>query len=64
MNLWGIPLNVLVVSVFLGIHKLGISGALSISTASLGLASLCMFRLRSIISKENDTEPKILSIKE
>ncbi|KAL7562968.1 hypothetical protein ACA910_018607 [Epithemia clementina (nom. ined.)] len=45
MNLFGIPLNVLVVTVFLSINKLGIGGALGISSAALGLATFCMLRL-------------------
>ena len=46
MNLFGIPLNVLVVGVFLSIKQLGVQGALSISSGALGLATLCMFQLR------------------
>jgi MFS family permease len=45
MNLFGIPLNVLVVAVFLSIHKLGLAGALSISSAALGVATLAMTQL-------------------
>lgn len=45
MNLFGIPLNILVVSVFLSIHKLGIGGALAVSSVALGLATFCMTRL-------------------
>lgn len=52
MNLFGIPLNALVVTVFLINEKLGVSGALSVSTGALGLASLCMMKLRSMIKKE------------
>ena len=52
MNLFGIPLNVLVVSVFLSIKKLGVSGALSVSTGALALATLSMFKLKSI-TKDN-----------
>jgi hypothetical protein len=52
MNLFGIPLNVLVVSVFLSISKLGLKGALGISSGALGLAALCMMRLNSKIAKE------------
>lgn len=52
MNLFGIPLNVLVVSVFLSIKRLGVSGALSVSTGALGVAAACMFALRSILGKE------------
>eukprot|EP00542_Grammatophora_oceanica_P008775 CAMPEP_0194065788 /NCGR_PEP_ID=MMETSP0009_2-20130614/85664_1 /TAXON_ID=210454 /ORGANISM="Grammatophora oceanica, Strain CCMP 410" /LENGTH=542 /DNA_ID=CAMNT_0038718673 /DNA_START=78 /DNA_END=1706 /DNA_ORIENTATION=+ len=46
MNLFGIPLNVLVVSVFLSIKRLGVSGALSVSTGALSIAALCMFALQ------------------
>jgi MFS transporter, MFS domain-containing protein family, molybdate-anion transporter len=49
MNLFGIPLNVLVVSVFLSINKLGVGGALTISSLALGLATLCMIRLQQIV---------------
>ena len=41
MNLFGIPLNVLVISVFLSIRRLGISGALAVSSTALGLAAVC-----------------------
>lgn len=47
MNLFGIPLNVLVVSVFLSIKKLGVSGALGVSTGALALATASMFKLKS-----------------
>lgn len=50
MNLFGIPLNVLVVSVFLSIQKLGIGGALSVSSVALGVATLCMWNLRRLVS--------------
>lgn len=52
MNLFGIPLNVLVVSVFLSIKRLGVSGALSISTGALGIAAACMLALRQMNEKE------------
>jgi len=52
MNLFGIPLNVLVVSVFLSIKRLGVTGALSISTGALGVAAACMFALRRLNAKE------------
>jgi len=48
MNLFGIPLNVLVVSVFLSIKKLGVSGALGISTGALALATASMFKLKTM----------------
>jgi MFS transporter, MFS domain-containing protein family, molybdate-anion transporter len=51
MNLFGIPLNFLVVGVFLSISKLGLKGALGISSGALGLATLCMFKLNSMIAK-------------
>lgn len=45
MNLFGIPLNALVVSVFLRINSLGIGGALTIATAALSVATIAMFKL-------------------
>ena len=39
MNLFGIPLNLLVISVFLSIKRLGVSGALRVATGALGLAT-------------------------
>ena len=55
MNLFGIPLNVLVVSVFLSIKRLGVSGALGVSAGALGVATMCMFALRSLVGKETAT---------
>jgi hypothetical protein len=52
MNLFGIPLNVLVVGVFLSIQKLGLQGALSISSCALGLATVYMFRLKGNVALE------------
>jgi MFS family permease len=52
MNLFGIPLNVLVVSVFLSIQKLGVKGALAISSGSLGLATIAMFQLRRMVRRD------------
>jgi MFS transporter, MFS domain-containing protein family, molybdate-anion transporter len=51
MNLFGIPLNVLVVGVFLSIQKLGVQGALSISSGALAAATLCMLSLRRSVLK-------------
>eukprot|EP00537_Pseudo-nitzschia_pungens_P005944 CAMPEP_0172359426 /NCGR_PEP_ID=MMETSP1060-20121228/3631_1 /TAXON_ID=37318 /ORGANISM="Pseudo-nitzschia pungens, Strain cf. cingulata" /LENGTH=575 /DNA_ID=CAMNT_0013081071 /DNA_START=130 /DNA_END=1857 /DNA_ORIENTATION=+ len=45
MNLFGIPLNVLVVSVFMFVKYLGVNGALGISSGALALATLCMIKL-------------------
>ena len=56
MNLFGIPLNVLVVSVFLSIHKLGKVGALTISSGALGLATICMFNLNRIVRNKQRNE--------
>jgi len=62
MNLFGIPLNALVVSVFLSISlkRLGLTGALSISTGALAIASASMFSLLSNIKKGDSikTEPE------
>merc|ERR1719159_715717 len=45
MNLFGIPLNMLVVGVFLSIGKLGLQGALKCSTLALSCATLAQFFL-------------------
>lgn len=42
MNLFGIPLNFLVVAVFMSIQKLGVTGALTVSSVALGVATLAM----------------------
>ena len=52
MNLFGIPLNLLVVSVFLSTNRLGLKGALTVSSSALGVATLCMFKLRSMTTKK------------
>jgi MFS transporter, MFS domain-containing protein family, molybdate-anion transporter len=52
MNLFGIPLNVLVVSVYLSIKRLGVSGALTVSSGALGIATLCMWGLRTMVRRE------------
>jgi len=53
MNLFGIPLNILVVSVFLFVKYLGVNGALGISSCALGLATLCMVKLNAAIAKDS-----------
>jgi len=52
MNLFGIPLNALVVTVFLSINRLGVNGALSVSTGALALATASMFKLKSMTKKD------------
>ena len=54
MNLFAIPLNLIVVGVFLSIAKLGIKGALTVSTASLACATMSMVVLRRIMSKNTN----------
>eukprot|EP00594_Rhizosolenia_setigera_P008662 CAMPEP_0178967852 /NCGR_PEP_ID=MMETSP0789-20121207/17866_1 /TAXON_ID=3005 /ORGANISM="Rhizosolenia setigera, Strain CCMP 1694" /LENGTH=495 /DNA_ID=CAMNT_0020653591 /DNA_START=229 /DNA_END=1716 /DNA_ORIENTATION=+ len=49
MNLFGIPLNALVITVFLISEKLGVTGALGVSTGALGLATLCMMKLKGTL---------------
>ena len=51
MNLFGIPLNLIVVAVFLSIAKLGVGGALGCSTMALSLATASMLALRRWDSK-------------
>jgi len=55
MNLFGIPLNALVVSVFMFVKYLGVNGALGISSGALALATLCMVKLNGLVAK--DAEP-------
>lgn len=45
MNLFGIPLNLIVVGVFLSIKSLGVGGALGCATVALGGASVCAVAL-------------------
>lgn len=52
MNLFGIPLNALVVAVFLGIKQLGVEGALKVSATSLAVAAGAAIKLRGIMKKE------------
>merc|ERR1712232_1363952 len=55
MNLFGIPLNALVVSVFLCIKKLGVGGALSVATGALSIAMASMaLLLRSTQDQNSD----------
>jgi MFS transporter, MFS domain-containing protein family, molybdate-anion transporter len=54
MNLFGIPLNILVVGVFLSISKLGLSGALKVSAGALAFATLCMIRLTVALKATDD----------
>lgn len=55
MNLFGIPLNILVVTVFLSISKLGLNGALGISSGALALATLCMIKLNAVVVHNGKT---------
>ena len=48
MNLFGIPLNLIVVGVFLSISRLGLAGALTCSTTALACASVAQLALRKI----------------
>lgn len=50
MNLFGIPLNAMVVSVFLSIERLGVQGALGVSTAALAAALGCSLKLKGIVN--------------
>lgn len=59
MNLFGIPLNAIVVTVFLSIEKLGVQGALGVSTLALGVATLCGIKLKGLIEEEREDEGAI-----
>jgi MFS transporter, MFS domain-containing protein family, molybdate-anion transporter len=51
MNLFGLPLNLIVVSVFLSIKTLGVQGALGAATLSLGFATVFMTALTKMKAK-------------
>lgn len=52
LSVFGIPLNLMVVAIFLSIKQLGVSGALGVSAGGLALATASMVRLRSILKSE------------
>eukprot|EP00580_Thalassiosira_gravida_P009654 CAMPEP_0201635480 /NCGR_PEP_ID=MMETSP0493-20130528/7999_1 /ASSEMBLY_ACC=CAM_ASM_000838 /TAXON_ID=420259 /ORGANISM="Thalassiosira gravida, Strain GMp14c1" /LENGTH=610 /DNA_ID=CAMNT_0048107453 /DNA_START=126 /DNA_END=1958 /DNA_ORIENTATION=+ len=52
MSIYGVPLNVLVVSVFLYIGRLGVTGAFAVATVALVTAVLCMLALQGIRARE------------
>ena len=52
MNLFGIPLNLIVVGVFLSIGRLGLKGALTVSTLALACATASQLLLRRLVSEE------------
>jgi len=58
MHLFGIPLNVMVVTVFLSIEKLGVRGALGVSTTALAAATACGLKLKRLVDKEVEGEKK------
>ena len=51
MNLFGIPLNAMVVTVFLSIEKLGVQGALGVSTMALAVATACGLKLKGLVNE-------------
>ena len=51
MNLFGIPLNLIVVGVFLSISKLGLAGALTCSTIALSGAAVAQLTLRRMVKE-------------
>jgi hypothetical protein len=57
MNLFGIPLNLIVVSVFLSIKSLGVQGALKFAALALGLAAASMATLTSMATSRSKTTP-------
>jgi len=52
MNLFGIPLNLIVVAVFLSIGKLGLLGALICSTTSLSIALASQLALQVSLKRK------------
>lgn len=58
MTLFGVPLNIIVVTVFLLVHKLGDAGALAVAAVALGLATACMVGLFIIEKRKKAEEQK------
>jgi hypothetical protein len=58
-NIFGIPLNLLVVSVFLSIKSLGIQGALGCATAALTVSSICMNLLNAGVGEQKIVEKAV-----
>ena len=58
MNIFGLPLNLIVVSVFLLLQRLGMKGALSVASAALGIATLCMAAMKIVLKKEQHQRDK------
>ena len=44
----------MVVTVFLSIEKLGVQGALGVSTLALGVATMCGIKLKGLIEGERE----------
>jgi MFS family permease len=59
MALFAVPVNILVVAVFLFIHRLGSEGALSIATGALFLGAICMARLVYVVRLEQVNASKV-----
>lgn len=59
MNLFGIPLNLIVVSVFLSMRVLGEKGALQCASVALGLATVCIAVLNSKSSKNSNSDSPV-----
>ena len=56
MNLFGIPLNAMVVTAILSIETLGVHGCLGISTAALAVATACGLKLKELVEQEVEGE--------
>ena len=52
MNLFGMPLNLAVVAVFMGMDRLGVKGALGVSAVGLAVCAGAAVRLRGMIGGE------------
>eukprot|EP00981_Chlorochromonas_danica_P013316 scaffold6125_cov262-Ochromonas_danica.AAC.8 len=53
MNLFGLPLNLIVISVFLNIHRLGTQGALTCATIALAIATISMAALGKLANHDD-----------
>ena len=59
MNLFGIPLNLAVVAVFLGMDRLGVKGALTVSAGGLAVCAAAAASLKSLMGKGEEEKTQI-----
>mmetsp|Transcript_15092 Transcript_15092/g.32954 ORF Transcript_15092/g.32954 Transcript_15092/m.32954 type:complete len:610 (-) Transcript_15092:301-2130(-) len=52
MSIYAVPLNVIVITTFLFMGRIGVTGAFAVATLALATSALCMLALRRVRSRE------------